>query len=153
MCVSAGRQWIVCVCIPGWGVGVRVVTGSEVREVWGWGSHTGRGQWHRQWDCAVTMSPCTNPPCMTTLGQQLMAPNYSFSVLQKAASVVWPSEMSLPHKWVVTTGIFSLRFHTPNREWKVLTHWYQLWLFLLSTWIISEIIQLFGPRACVEIHM
>lgn len=62
------------------------------------------------------MSPCTNSPCMTTLGQQLMAPNYSFSVLQKAASVVWPSEMSLSHKWVVPTGIFFILNFIPLIE-------------------------------------
>lgn len=81
-------------------------TGRCVRSVWGavgvgsvmevGGSHAGRGHGYRRWDCAVTISQSTNWPCMTGLGQQLMAPNYSFSFLQKAASVAWPSEMSLP---------------------------------------------------------
>lgn len=71
---------------------------GRMRGVWGWRSHTGRGHWCGQRDCALTMSQSTNWPCMTGLGQQLMAPNYSFSVLQKAAADAWPPEMSLPRK-------------------------------------------------------
>lgn len=95
--------WLcVCVRVFEWTKGGQVRGSWEwrvrMRGVWGWRSHTGRGHWCGQRDCALTMSQSTNRPCMTGLGQQLMAPNYSFSVLQKAAADAWPPEMSLPHK-------------------------------------------------------
>lgn len=56
----------------------------------GWGSQTGRGRWSRWWDCSVTMSQSANRPCLTGRGQPLTAPNYTSSVLQKAANVACP---------------------------------------------------------------
>lgn len=56
----------------------------------GWGSQTGRGRWSRWWDCSVTMPQSANRPCLTGRGQPLTAPNYTSSVLQKAANVACP---------------------------------------------------------------
>lgn len=124
----------------------------------GRGSHTGRGHWYRLWDCAVTMSQSTNWARMTGLGQLLMAPNYSFSVLQTATSVAWPSEMNLPHSCMATTatleepgglilGLFSWRM----KSWMFEPHWcwsiLSLWRY--KTWLVS--IQSLRSLKCVVI--
>lgn len=82
------------------------VKGSwEWRWRWRWGGHTGRGHWCKQRDGALTTAQSTKRPCMTGLGQQLMAPNYSFSVLQKAAADAWPPPMSRPLKMHKTSDL------------------------------------------------
>lgn len=107
------------VCVCAWGPrgvkwGGHGSEGGGGGGVLGWRSHTGRGHWCRQQHCALTMSQSTKRPCMTGLGQQLMAPNYSFSVLQKAGCwcvTAWneSSSANAQNKWPAKTAT-SLRF-------------------------------------------
>lgn len=63
--------------------------------------------------CIHPVSPSTNELCMTELGQELMAHNYSCSVLQKAVSVAWPAETMATHKhqpWPTCLGSQCLTF-------------------------------------------